>query len=255
MRITILGCGPSSGVPAIGGRWGACDPKDPRNRRRRSSILVEEAGTRVLVDTSPDLRAQLLDADVRGLEAVLLTHEHADHVHGLDDLRAVNRLMGAPLPLYSDTRVLGIMRQRFAYAIADDIDGTSVYKPMLVPKVIDGPFHIGPIPVTAFDQDHGHGMASLGFRFGDAAYSTDVVRLDEAAFAALEGVRLWIVDCFQDSPHGTHSWLEQTLRWIARVAPERAVLTHMSPALDYQSVADRCPPGVVPAHDGLVLDL
>jgi phosphoribosyl 1,2-cyclic phosphate phosphodiesterase len=256
MRVTMLGSGPSWGVPRIGGEWGACDPANPRNRRRRVSILVEEKGARLLVDTSPDLREQLLDAEVRGLDAVLFTHAHADHLHGIDDLRSVNRLMRKKLPVYADGRTLAEIRTRFGYVLAPLQAGAKhgFYKPELEPIEIAGPFEAAGLLVTPFVQDHGF-SATLGFRIGRFAYSTDAVRLDDGAFATLAGIEVWIVDCMRREPHVTHSHLAQTLQWIARVKPRRAILTHMDESLDYDALSRELPPGVEPGYDGLTIEM
>ena len=256
MRVTMLGCGPSWGVPRIGGDWGACDPANPRNRRRRCSVMVEEGSRRILVDTSPDMREQLLDAHVAALDAVLLTHAHADHLHGIDDLRTVNRLMGRAIPLYADAETIAEIEQRFGYIFApiNPAARASFYKPALVRHVIDGPFEAAGMAVTTFAQDHGFSI-SQGFRIGRFAYSTDVIELDEQAFAALAGAELWIVDCIRREPHVTHSHLEKTLAWIARLRPRRAVLTHMDESLDYATLRAELPPGVEPGYDGLVIEL
>ena len=255
MRVTVLGCGGSSGVPTIGNRWGTCDPVNPKNRRRRPSVLVEEGGTVILVDTSPDLREQLIDVRVEKLDAVLYSHDHADHSHGLDDLREVNRLMLAPVPVYATQATLDGLKKRFGYCF-EPLKGDMYYRPVLEANAISGfeSFNIYNIPVTPFIQDHGY-MPTLGFRFGNFAYSTDVLRLDEAAFAALEGVTDWVVDCVRLEPHPVHSHLENTLRWIERVKPRRAWLTHMNNTLDYDTLTAMLPPGVMPAHDGLVIDV
>ena len=247
----MLGCGPSWGVPRIGGEWGRCDPANPKNRRRRVSILVEDGDARLLVDTSPDLRQQLLDANVRGLDAVLFTHPHADHLHGIDDLRSVNRLIRKKLPIYADRRTLNEIHARFGYVLAP-IEGVArhgFYKPELEAIEIDGPFEAAGMAVTPFVQDHGF-SATLGFRFGRFAYSTDAIRLDEAAFAALAGIEIWIVDCMRREPHVTHSHLAQTLDWIARLKPRRAILTHMDESLDYVTLSRELPPGVSRAMTG-----
>jgi phosphoribosyl 1,2-cyclic phosphate phosphodiesterase len=256
MRITMLGSGPSWGVPRIGGDWGECDSENPKNRRRRVSILVEEGGSTLLGDTSPDLREQLLDAQVKRIDAVIFTHEHADHTHGIDDLRSVNRLMGKAIPVYADARTLAALRQRFDYVFAPNKPGlgSAFYKPALEPVLIDGPFTVAGIPVLPIGQDHGFSQ-SLGFRFGRFAYSTDVVRLDEAAFAALEGVEVWIVDCIRRQPHVTHSHVAQTLGWIARIGPRRAIFTHMDQSMDYATLCRQLPAGVEPGYDGLVLEI
>ncbi|MGH7097271.1 MAG: MBL fold metallo-hydrolase [Stellaceae bacterium] len=253
MRVTVLGCGPSTGVPLIGGKWGRCDPADPRNRRRRVSVLVETRGVTLLIDTAPDLREQLLDAGVSRIDAVLMTHAHADHLHGIDDLRTVNRLMRAEIPLYADGRALAEIRARFGYTL-DPAEAGRFYKPILVPHEITGPFAAAGVAVVPFVQDHGFG-ATLGFRIGGFAYSTDATELDEAAFAALAGSEVWIVDCLRREPHPTHSHLAKTLSWIARVAPHRAVLTHMDQSLDYRELSAELPAGVEPGQDGLVITL
>jgi len=253
MRVTMLGCGGSFGVPLIGGHWGACDPANPKNRRRRVSILVEEGGTTLLVDTGPDMREQLLDAGVTKVDAVLYTHAHADHSHGLNDLRALAYHMGRPIDIYGSQATLDDLTKSFAYAFRTDAH--AVYKRIVVAHRIDGPLRLGAIDVVPFEQDHGFGFKTLGFRFGAMAYSTDVAELDEAAFMALEGVETWIVDCLRYEPHPTHSHFERTMGWIERVRPKRAVLTHMNQALDYEELRGRCPPGVEPGYDGLVIEL
>lgn len=253
----MLGCGPSWGVPRIGGIWGECDPANPRNRRRRVSILVEEGDAIILVDTSPDLREQLLDAHVKRLDAVLYTHAHADHAHGIDDLRSINRLTGQALPIYGSAATIAEIRQRFGYVLTPLKAGLSgsFYKPMLEPQIIDGPFTIAGLPIVPFAQDHGFSAVTLGFRFGRFAYSTDVIEFDEAAFAALDGIEVWVVDCIRREPHVTHSHLEKTLRWIERVRPRRAILTHMDESLDYDTLCRTLPAGVEPGYDGLVVEL
>ena len=251
MKITVLGCGSSSGVPLIGGNWGLCDPAEPRNRRTRVSILVEHEGTTLLVDTSPDMRQQLLGCDIKKLDAVLYTHAHADHCHGIDELRALNWLMQKPVDVYADPETLAELAHRFAY-IFDGGGHGHYYRPAVNAQAIHGPFSVGGVAVTPIRLNHGD-IFSLGFRFGDFAYCTDVHALDEAAFAALAGVKIWLVDCVRREPHPTHSHLEQTLAWIARVQPAQAYLTHMNHTMDYATLAASLPPGVAPAHDGLVI--
>lgn len=258
MRITVLGCGGAGGVPLIGNQWGACDPDNPRNRRRRVSILVEQGETTVLVDTSPDLRLQLLDAGIDDLDAVLYTHIHADHVHGIDELRVINQLHSKVIDIYGDDKTVKTLHERFAYAFTPPLEKAGefrYFKPCLVGHELTPgtPFTVGDIDILPFEQDHGF-MTSLGFRFGDMAYSTDVAELPEAAFAALEGVKVWIVSCLRFEPHPTHAHLDRVLGWIERVKPHRAILTHMSLTVDYDVLASRLPEGVEPAHDGLVLE-
>jgi phosphoribosyl 1,2-cyclic phosphate phosphodiesterase len=254
MKVTVLGCGASWGVPAIGPDWGRCDPADPRNRRRRGSLLVESRGRTLLIDTSPDLREQLLDAGMARIDAVLLTHAHADHLHGIDDLRMVNKLIGQAIPFYSTAAALAEARQRFGYAFAPPVPGKPLYRPALTPFDIVGPFTAAGMPVVPFEQDHGY-STTLGFRIGPLAYSTDVTTLNDNAFKTLTGVDLWVVDCLRREPHPTHSHVAKTLAWIARVRPRRAVLVHMDQSLDYRELSAELPPGVEPGRDGLVIDL
>lgn len=257
MKATILGCGGSSGVPVVdgtpGGNWGDCDPGNPKNRRRRVSILVEDGGTIVLVDTSPDLRVQLLDAGVRDLDAVVYTHAHADHAHGIDELRALARTHGGPIDAFMDRSTRDDLTGRFPYIFTSTSDPNSLYAPQLRDRIIEGPFEAGTIAVTPFVQGHGP-ETSLGLRFGPVAYSTDVKSLDEAAFAALAGIEVWIVDCLRESPHPTHAHMALTLEWIARVRPERAILTHLNHQADFETIRAKCPPGVEPAYDGLIVE-
>ena len=266
LEITILGCGSSGGVPRIGGPdgvgdWGACDPTNPKNNRRRCSILVArrsgQGRTTVLVDTSPDLRQQLLDARVAWLDGVIITHDHADQLHGIDDLRPVFHAMRRRLDVYGDRVTLDGVIHRFRYCF--DTPAGSVYPPVLESHAIAEPFAGfsitgagGPIPVLAFPQQHG-GIRSLGLRFGPVAYSSDVNGLSEEAFAALEGVSCWIVDALRYTPHPTHANVATALSWIARVKPARAVLTNLHLDLDYETLKRELPPGVEPAFDGMVI--
>jgi len=266
LEITILGCGSSGGVPRIGGPngagfWGACDPADPKNRRRRCSLLVRRkaaAGeTVVLVDTSPDMKDQLIDARVSRLDGVLITHDHADQLHGMDDLRQLVLTMRRRIDVWSDVRSFEGVMNRFGYCFTQP-EGSD-YPPILNGHIIPEPFapfalhgQGGEIPVLAFGQSHGR-IRSLGFRFGPIAYSPDVDGLDDAAFVALEGVECWIVDALRYTPHPSHSHLARTLEWIARVKPKRAILTNMHVDLDYARLAAELPPGVEPAFDGMVV--
>lgn len=261
MRITILGCGAAGGVPLIGPDWGACDPDEPRNRRRRVSILVDDrtAEGPILVDTSPDLREQLIDAKVGRVGAVLYTHFHADHVHGIDDMRGLNRRQGAVIPAHGTADTLAALRKRFSYVFDPPPVSNGLpafYKPCLEarPFVPGERFMAAGIEILPFEQGHGY-TTTIGFRFGAAAYSTDVVDLSEAAFAALAGIDLWIVDCLSDKPFPTHAHLARVLEWVERVKPKRAVLTHMTPDLDYQRLKRELPKGIEPAHDGMVLEI
>lgn len=250
MKVTILGCGSSGGVPRIGGDWGVCDPTNPRNRRRRCSILVEDQGATVLIDTSPDMREQLLDAGVTDLDGVVWTHDHADQTHGLDDLRAIAIRHRRRVNVWGDAETLQRLKSKFGYCFPEGTTGA--YPAILNDHLIEGPFSVGPIALRPFDQDHGT-MKSLGFRIGDIAYANDVVDLDDAAFDAMAGCRVMIVDALRYTPHPTHAHLDRALSWIEQVAPERAVLTNMHVDLDYETLKAELPEGVEPAYDGMVI--
>lgn len=268
LEATILGCGSSTGVPRLGGPdgagdWGACDPGSPKNRRRRCSILVRRfdsagAATAILVDTSPDLREQLLDAKCGALDAVLITHDHADQTHGLDDLRTIAYRIGRRVPVYSDRPCLDVLKQKFGYTF--ETPPGSGYPPIVEAREIAAgePFEIagpgGALPVLPFAQTHGR-IESLGFRFGPLAYSSDVNALSEDSFAVLEGVECWIVDALRYTPHPTHANVETALAWIARVKPRRAILTNLHMDLDYAVLKRALPPGVEPAYDGMTIAL
>lgn len=264
--VTILGCGSSGGVPRLGGPdgkgdWGACDPANPRNRRWRCSILVQrqsESGTTsVLVDTSPDLREQLLAAGVSRLDGVIITHDHADQLHGIDDLRLVFHVMRQRVDVYSERATIEGIVARFRYCF--ETPRGSIYPPILNARVIPEPFAEfaisgpgGEISVLPFPQEHGE-IRSLGLRFGPIAYSADVNGLPEESFAVLDGVKGWIVDALRYTPHPTHANVETALAWIARVKPKHAILTNLHLDLDYEQLKARLPEAVEPAYDGMVI--
>ena len=264
LKVTILGSGSSGGVPRIGGPdgrgdWGACDPAEPKNRRRRCSLLVQRGATQVLVDCAPDMREQLIDARVTRLDAVFITHDHADQSHGIDDLRMIAQNMRRRVDVYAAADTLRVLTERFGYCFKGS--EKEAYPAILESHALARPFGEiaiegkgGIIPVRPFDQDHGT-MVSQGFRFGPIAYSSDVVDLDDTAFAALEGVDCWIVDALRYRPHPTHAHVEKTLSWIKRVCPRRAILTNLHIDLDYHALARSLPAGVEPAYDGMIIEL
>ena len=254
MRVTILGCGTSAGVPRPGGKdgkgeWGAANPADPRNRRRRCSILVQDQGKTLLVDTSPDLRSQLLDAEVERIDAVLWTHDHADQLHGIDDLRPFMLHHGL-IESWSVVRTFGVLQRRFGYCFEQDGYYAAIYRHSL----IEGPFRAAGIAVTPIPQDHGS-IPSLGFRFGRFAYANDVVELPDEAFEVMAGVEVLVVDAMRYRPHPTHAHLERTLGWIERIGPQRAFLTNLHVDMDYAELDRHTPDNVHPCHDGQAIDI
>ena len=260
LTFTILGCGSSGGVPRVGQGWGACDPNEPRNRRRRCSALVRKSGpggvTQVLIDASPDVREQLLGEDVSHLDAALLTHEHADHTHGLDDLRPLTMTMRRNVPLFMDERTSNSVHGKFDYMFTTP-KGSS-YPPFLHEHRLRAGRSVtvegagGPIDILPFDVRHGD-IDALGLRIGGLAYTPDVNALPPAAIAALTGLDLWIVDALRPAPHPTHFSLAEALDWIGRLRPKRAVLTNLHTDMDYSALTAGLPAHVTPAYDGLVL--
>ncbi len=258
LRFTILGCGSSGGVPRLGGHWGDCDPENPKNNRRRCSLLIEredEGGiTRILVDSSPDLRMQLLDAGIGALDAVVYTHSHADHVHGLDDLRMIVFNMRQRLPVWADGDTQNALYARFGYAFTQPDD--SPYPPILDMHTIDGAFEItgagGTVTLQPFEVNHGS-IDALGFRVDGFAYLPDVASIPDGVWPVLEGLDCWVLDALRRTPHPTHAHLAQSLEWIARAAPCRAVLTNMHIDMDYQTLVGELPEHIAPAYDGMTI--
>lgn len=263
IRCTLLGTGSSGGVPRVGGDWGACDPAEPKNRRRRCSALVETWGaddarkTTVLIDTSPDLREQLLDAGVSDLDALVYTHEHADQVHGIDDVRPLVIRRRAPLPTYMNAATREILTQRFDYCF----EGRGGYPPILdlQPDIRAGePFSIsgagGEMKLLPVDMEHGR-IRCLGFRVGGLAYCNDVSGLPDETMAALRGLDTLVIDALRHAPHPTHANLSQALEWIEELQPRRAVLTNMHVDMDYAALKRELPESVEPGFDGMVIEV
>lgn len=260
IRVTLLGVGASAGVPTIGGAdgrgdWGACDPAEPRNRRTRSSIAIQAPQGTLLVDTGPDMRAQLLAHGIGQVDAILYTHAHADHIIGLDDVRILNRIAGRPIQAFATAATLADITGRFGYAFRP-WKPPGFYRPVIEPIPVEPWDTIAPagFPVQLFDQDHGM-LHTLGLRIGGFAYSTDVVALEERALEVLAGVDTWVVGCFQRGPHRTHAPLATVLGWVERLRPRRTILTHMGTDLDWAWMAANLPAGVEAGYDGMVLEL
>lgn len=253
MKLTVLGCGSSSGVPYITGEWGQCNPIDPRNRRTRASVLLETEGQRILVDTGPDFREQFLRAGSGPLDGIIYTHGHADHVHGIDDVRAINHQMQKQIPAFGYAECLEEVARRFNYVFREPEPKYGWFRPSLGANPIEsGDLRIGDADIRIFEQDHGV-CRTTGIRIGDIAYSTDVVRLDAEALQALKGVRIWVVGCLRREPHQVHAGLGQVLRWADIIGPEQVYLTHMNASMSYETLVDELPGGILPAYDGLTL--
>ena len=249
MKLRILGCGTSSGVPRIGNDWGSCDPTEPRNRRSRASIVVESPTTRLLVDTSPDMRQQLLDADLIHVDAILWTHDHADHCHGIDDVRQLFHARGEPVPGYGFAETMKQLRIRFAYVF----DGRDGYPPTVDAQILRPDSMFGDIMVRTVAQPHGS-IYSAGFRFDhdgrSIGYSTDFHDFTDDMIELFSDVDIWVVDALRERAHPTHTHLSQTLEAIGRARPKQAILTHMDQSMDYQKLCQSLPDGVEPGYDG-----
>lgn len=253
MRARILGSGTSSGVPRIGNDWGACDPAEPRNRRTRASLLVEHEGTRILVDTSPDMREQLLTADVAHVDAVIWTHDHADHCHGIDDLRQVFHVTGTPVPGYARPVTLAALQTRFAYVF----QGRGGYPSTVSGRPLPDRLRIGGIDVFTVDQPHGS-ISSAGLRFEAGGrrigYATDFNVMTDAMRDLYAGLDVWIADALRHAPHPSHPTVAEVLHWAGELAPGRTALIHMDQSMDYRTLCRTLPAGVEPGYDGQVLE-
>lgn len=254
MKVRILGCGTSTGVPKIGNEWGQCDPAEPRNRRLRTSILVTSEEQRMLVDCGPDLRQQLLAADVNELAGVIVTHTHGDHCHGLDELRPVAQALGGPVPLHARTEDIEELKQRFGYAFAQ----SDFYRAIVEARELDGEIGFGGATVRFVQQPHG-GPTSLGMRFddggGSVAYAVDFSDLTEEMAALYEGVDVWVADCLTRRPHPTHAHLDGVLGWARDLNVGQLYLVHMGNGLDYKTLTAELPDWAAPAYDGLEFSL
>ena len=257
MKVTILGCGTSGGVPRIGNVWGACDPNNPKNRRRRVSILVEQGENNLLIDTSSDIREQCLDANITSLDAVLYTHDHADHTHGIDDLRGLYQNMNhkrprsqrSRIPVYGNDVTLNILKRRFGYIFTPQQGYPAICDAHEIDEnaFVAANMKIQPIPLT-----HGN-ITSFGYRIGSMAYTTDLNAIPEDSKQHLQGLDLWIVDALRPEPHPTHPHLDLTLSWIEEFKPKHAILTHMAWQMDYETLRKSLPAGVEPGYDGMVI--
>lgn len=253
-KVIILGCGPSAGVPLLGHSdgafWGDCDPQQPKNKRLRASVYVEYQGVKFLIDTSPDMRQQLLNNHIYSIDCVLMSHFHADHCHGIDELRPIVFMRGRqPMPLYADQFTLSELKLRFSYLFHQP--DSNYFKIVDAHNIVDS-IDFNNATVMPIKQHHG-AYTSLGYRFGDFAYSTDFNDLSDESIDKLQGLDLWIVDCLSRKANSTHNHLDLTLRWIERVQPKQAVLTHMTYDLDYDTLCRELPSHVRPAYDGMVL--
>ena len=250
MKVRILGCGTSTGVPKIGNQWGQCDPNEPRNYRLRTSILAESAGERLLVDCGPDLRQQLLAAEVNRLDGVIVTHAHGDHCHGIDELRPVSQAIDGPVPLHARADVLEELEARFGYAFAQ----SEFYRPIVEAREIGEELRFGETHARFVDQPHG-GPTSLGIRFDEGSFSVvyaiDFSDLTDEMATLYEGANVWIADCLTRRPHPTHAHLDGVLGWARELRVGQLYLVHMGNGLDYRSLIAELPDWAAPAYDGL----
>jgi phosphoribosyl 1,2-cyclic phosphate phosphodiesterase len=254
LKVRILGCGTSTGVPKIGNEWGQCDPNEPRNYRLRTSILVESAGKRMLVDCGPDLRQQLLAAQTGVLEDVIVTHAHGDHCHGIDELRPISQAVGGPVPLHARRDVLDELRHRFAYAFAQ----SDFYRPIVAARELSDELRFGNANVRFVDQPHG-GPTSLGLRFDEGerslGYAVDFSDLSDDMASLYQGADVWIADCLTRKPHPTHMHLDGVLGFARDLGVGQLYLVHMGNGLDYRELIAELPDWAAPAYDGLEFEL
>lgn len=249
MKIRVLGSGTSSGVPRIGNDWGSCDPAEPKNRRTRSSIMVESHGERLLVDCGPDLREQLLAAGMIDIDRVIVTHDHADHCHGIDELRVVVQHLGRPIPLHARQESLRRLQSRFAYVF----EGVAIYRPIAEPMAITEDMALGRARLRFVDQPHG-GITSLGIRADEGGrsfgYAIDFHDFTPEMANLYDRVDLWICDCLRREPHPTHAHLDAVLGWARELNVSQLLLTHLDKSMDYATLMAELPDWAAPAYDG-----
>ncbi len=256
VSVTILGCATSSGVPTIHEGWGNIDGHNPKNHRLRACIAIQTADCHVLVDMGPDLHQQLVRYQRIDFDAVFCTHEHADHIHGIDELRWVCMKNNRDLPLYTTKRTMDALYKKFAYALKPLPEGKNFYaRPVLTPHIVTDSITINASHFTIIHQKHGKNVDSIGFRIGDFAYCTDVVDFEPQQFKKLQGVKVWVVDALRYTPHPTHAHVDKVLQWMDMLQPEKTYLTHMNHHMDYDTLMRELPDGVEPAYDGLCIDL
>lgn len=254
MKITILGCGGSGGVPLIDGYWGECNPNEPKNRRFRPSICVDgDEGERIIVDTGPDFREQIINLGWNGrLDAIFYTHHHADHMFGMDDLRRLSQILENPIDIYAHEKTLKALRYAFPHVF--DGGHAEFYPTMVLPHIIASKQQIGNVTVSAFRNDHGIGMSSTGYRFNDVVYTSDIWDVPEESWEYILGAKVWILD-MADNGNPVHADKEKVLRWVEKSGVERAFLTHLSPRMDYQTLCNDMPEHIRPCYDGMVIEV
>ncbi|AIL64932.1 Metallo-beta-lactamase family protein [Rickettsiales bacterium Ac37b] len=254
LKIVILGCGSSAGVPVIGCKCNICISEEKRNKRTRSSILIVSDNGNILIDTSPDLRYQALANNINSISAILYTHYHADHVSGIDDLRSFNYISKGPLPIYADKETLCSLQSKFSYAFFNEYETLNWYKPsLIVNEITNGKdFLVNGLKITPFKQAHGN-ISSLGFKFGNMAYSTDVNFLSDDVIGLLKGIKIWVVDCLGYKPSKSHAHLDLVLSWVEKINPQKVILTHMGHEIDYIALKKKLPNFIEPAYDGMII--
>lgn len=256
MQITILGSGSSVGAPAIGCDCKVCMSTNPKNKRTRASIYLESNGVSILVDTSPDLRMQALNCKLKKIDAVFYTHSHADHINGIDDIKSFNFLAQKPIPAFGDRFTMEYLQKAFPFVFWDNVPGKGWYKPWLTPNIFEfyDRFNFMGIDIQTFEMSHGK-LSVVGYRFNDVVYTTDTNFIDERGFEIIKGAKLWIVDCLRYDDSDTHANYDLTMKWLDKVKPEKAIITHMAHDFDYDIIKNQLPKNAQPAYDGMIIKL